>query len=106
MFRQYVSSKINDLKYYLETRRSSWPQPAYYFGQTNIDAEAKRILESKDYTDEDKQLRDMLASLETKLKEEKERVHTHMTPGDKRGMKLLYKHVEDLINEIKSLLNE
>lgn len=109
MFRQHVSmSKIEDLKDYLYARQHSWPKRPYYFGQTVVDDEAKKILENKDYTDQDKQLRDMLISLQTKLLEFTKRLcnEKNVSRGDRIGNNEIIKHVEELIEKIKSLLEQ
>lgn len=107
MYRHYVSSsKIDKLKDYLEERRKSWPRHRYYFGQSVIDHEAKLILEKTNYTDEEEQLRDMLVSLQANLKAHKAQQWDSMDSADKRGQRLMYQDVQELIDEIKTLLGE
>lgn len=107
MFKTHVASKMERLRHYI-ARKDSWGYPVYYFGQTSWDSEAKRIFE-QEYSDENQQLVDMLASLETNFEKYEEYIktqHAHMDSADHRGQNRFLKNLMGLIAKIKELLAE
>ena len=73
----------------------------YYFGQSTWDSEVDRIFK-QEYSDENHQLADMLASLESNLEKYEEYMkdqRAHMDAADNRG-----EHVVFYSKEILSIL--
>lgn len=107
MFKTHVASKMERLRHYL-ARRDNYGYPVYYFGQSTWDSEAERIFK-QEYSDENNQLADMLASLESNLEKYDEYMkdqRAHMDAADNRGERRFINNITGLIAKIKELLAE